>query len=81
MFSTVLPLYLSWKDLKSKVGWPYSRTHTSRLSDPRKNADPFPRALKAVRDRNSHPQWYTLDVLSWLKRRGFPVPENLTFSS
>ncbi len=35
MFNMVLPLYLSWKDLKSKIGWPYSRTHTSRSSEAR----------------------------------------------
>jgi hypothetical protein len=81
MSSVVLPFYLTRKDLKQKLGWTYSPTHTSRLSDPRKNTDPFPPALKAVKHRNSHPQWYTPDVLAWLKRRGFPVPENLTFSS
>jgi hypothetical protein len=81
MFTVVLPLYLTRKDLKLKLGWPYSPTHTFRLQDVKTNADPFPPALKAVKHRNSHPQWYAPDVLAWLKRRGFPVPENLTFSS
>lgn len=81
MFNVVLPLYLTRKDLKSKLGWPYSSTQTYRYMDVKTNADPFPTAFKAVRHRNSHPMWYAPDVLAWLKRRGFPVPENLTFSS
>jgi hypothetical protein len=81
MFTVVLPLYSTRRDLKLKLGWAYSATHTTRLGDSKKYADPFPPALKAVKHRNSHPQWYTPDVLAWLKRRGFPVPENLTFSS
>ena len=81
MFIVVLPLYLTRKDLKLKLGWPYRPTHARRLQDVKTNADPFPPALKAVKHRNSHPQWYAPDVLAWLKRRGFPVPENLTFSS
>ena len=75
-----LPLYLTWKDLRQKLGWPYSRSHTSRLMDVEKNPDPFPTSHKAVKHRNSHPQWYTPHVLEWLKRHGFPVPENPVFS-
>jgi hypothetical protein len=68
MFNVVIPLYL-WKDLKLKLAWAYSRSPTSRLMDPKKQADPFPKCHEAVTDRNSHPQWYTPDVLVWLKRR------------
>jgi len=75
-----LPLYLSWKDLRQKLGWCYSRSHTSRMMDRKNNSDPFPQCFKHAEHRNSHPQWYTPQVLDWLKRRGFPVPENLEFS-
>jgi hypothetical protein len=79
-FKVVLPLYLSWRDLKMKVGWPYSRAHTSRLSDPAKTPDPFPPAGKIGHHRNSHPMWYAPDVLAYFKRHGLPVPESLEFS-
>jgi hypothetical protein len=48
MFMMVLPLYLTRKDLKQKLGWPYSPTHTTRLQDTRRNADPFPPARANV---------------------------------
>jgi hypothetical protein len=48
MFTMVLPLYLTRNDLKQKLGWHCSPTHTTRLQDARRNADPFPPAYRAV---------------------------------
>src|SRR5262249_3487290 len=55
-----LPLYLSWRQLKDVVGWPYSRTQTGRLMfDPDYAHDAFPACRKLGAHRNSHPIWYT----------------------
>ena len=77
-----LPLYLSWRQLKNVMGWPYSRTQTQRLeTDPRYSQDPFPRRAKiGPQHRSSHPMWYTPAVLDYFKRHGLPVPENVEFS-
>ncbi len=76
-----LPLYLSWSQLKRLVGWPYGRTHTGRLMfDPKYKHDAFPACRKLGSHRNSHPIWYTPDVLDYFKRRGLPIPENVEFS-
>jgi predicted DNA-binding transcriptional regulator AlpA len=77
MFHMVLPLYLSWRDLK-RLGWPYSRAHTWRMMDDEE--DPFPRCSKLAGHRNSHPLWYTPEVLQYFKRHGLTVPESLQFS-
>ncbi|YBW37908.1 hypothetical protein ACMYR2_0399 [Nitrobacter sp. TKz-YC01] len=43
MTKVKLPLYLSWKQLKQLLGWPYSRAHTRRMMfDQRYSSDPFP---------------------------------------
>ena len=76
-----LPLYLSWRQLKNVMGWPYGRTHTARFeTDPRYAHDPFPRRGKIGPHRSSHPMWYTPAVLDYFKRHGLPVPENVEFS-
>src|ERR1700733_3051572 len=51
-----LPLYLSWSALKKLLGWPYGRSHTSRLeSDPKYHqGDPFPLRGRIGRHRNAH---------------------------
>jgi hypothetical protein len=77
-----LPLYLSWSALKKLLGWPYGRTHTRRLeTDPKfHHGNPFPLRGRIGRDRNSHPLWYTPDVLDYFKRHGFRTPEIIEFS-
>jgi hypothetical protein len=76
-----LPLYLTWTQLKKIVGWPYSRTHTTRLMfDPAYAHDAFPASRKLSPHRNSHPLWYTPTVLDYFKRHGLTIPENVEFS-
>ncbi len=76
-----LPLYLSWKNLKQILGWPYSRAQTGRLMfDPKYSHRRFPASKKLGKDRNAHPIWYTPDVLDYLKQHGLTVPENIEFS-
>jgi hypothetical protein len=76
-----LPLYLSWRQLKDVVGWPYSRTQTGRLMfDPDYAQDAFPACRKLGAHRNSHPIWYTPAVLDYFKQHGLPVPDNVVFS-
>jgi hypothetical protein len=61
-----LPLYLSWRQLKDIVGWPYSRTQTGRLMfDPNYAHDAFPACRKLGTHRNSHPIWYTPAILDY----------------
>ncbi len=76
-----LPLYLSWRQLKDVVGWPYARAHTWRMMfEPQYAHDPFPLRGKLGTHRNAHPVWYTPAVLDYFKRHGLPVPENIEFS-
>lgn len=76
-----LPLYLSWKALKEILGWPLSRTHTGRLMfDPAYKHDAFPACRKLGSHRNSHPVWYTPEVLAYFKQHGLTIPENVVFS-
>jgi hypothetical protein len=75
-----LPLYVNWRKLKDVLGWPYGRTHTKRLEDPKYAHDPFPQRGGIGTHRNNHPIWYTPAVLEYFKRHGLPVPENVEFS-
>jgi hypothetical protein len=75
-----LPLYLSWRALKDLLGWPYGRSHTGRLMDPKYTSDPFPQCGKIGPYRNGRPMWYTPHVLEFFKRHGLAVPENVEFS-
>lgn len=78
-----LPLYISWKQLKEKLGWPYSRAHTWRMMfDKEYNDDPFPPRGKvgSGSHRNSHPMWYTPAVLDYFKRHGLTVPDDIEFA-
>ncbi|TXH55590.1 MAG: hypothetical protein E6Q97_08455 [Desulfurellales bacterium] len=76
-----LPLYISWKDLKRIIGWPYSRAQTGRLMhDPDYVDRRFPASRKLGSHRNNHPIWYTPDVLDYFRRHGLTVPENVEFS-
>jgi hypothetical protein len=76
-----LPLYLSWKALKSLLGWPLSRVQTWRLMfEPEYRDRRFPQCRKLGPYRNSRPVWYTPDVLGYFKQHGLPVPENIVFS-
>lgn len=76
-----LPLYLSWKQLKQLIGWPYSRTHTGRMMyDPEYRDQRFPASRKLGSHRNAHPIWSTVEVLEYFKRHGLNVPENVEFS-
>jgi hypothetical protein len=80
-FKVRLPLYLSWKALKLLLGWPYSRAHTWRMMhEERDEKKKFPLCGKLRSHRNSHPIWYTPQVLDYLKRQGMAVPENIEFS-
>ncbi|WP_347264458.1 hypothetical protein [Nitrobacter sp.] len=83
MIKVKLPLYLSWKQLKQLLGWPYSRAHTWRMMfDPRYSGDPFPLCGKVGSNahRNSHPMWYTPQVLDYFKRHGLTVPDDIEFA-
>lgn len=76
-----LPLFLSWRQLKDVVGWPYSRTQTGRLMfDSEYANDPFPACRKISTHRNSHPMWSTAAVLDYFKRHGLDVPEGIELS-
>ena len=76
-----LPMYLSWRDLKQLVGWPYSRTHTGRMMfDPDYADQRFPACRKLGPHRSAHPVWATVDVLGYFKQHGLNVPENIEFS-
>lgn len=76
-----LPLYLSFKALKENLGWPYGRTHTDRLMNEPEYADrQFPKPGKISAHRNSHPLWYTPDVLDYFKRHGLRVPDEVEYS-
>ena len=44
------------------------------------NPDPFPAGVKLLHVRNCPPLWFAPHVLSWMERRGMPVPGNLQFS-
>jgi hypothetical protein len=73
-----LPLYITWRQLKELLGWPYSRPHTWRMMFEDKYAlDPFPHRGKVGTYHNSHPLWYTPAVLDYLKRHGLPVPNDI----
>lgn len=71
-----LPLYISWKQLKELLGWPYSRAHTWRMMFEDDYAhDPFPLRGKLGSHKSSHPLWYTPAVLDYFKRHGLPTPD------
>ncbi|MGD1083002.1 MAG: hypothetical protein ABR881_32210 [Candidatus Sulfotelmatobacter sp.] len=79
-YKVKLPLYLSWSALKKQLGWPYSRTQTGRLMfDPAYVHNAFPACRKLGPYRNSHPIWFTPEVLDYFKRHGLAVPENIEF--
>jgi hypothetical protein len=40
------------------------------------NPDPFPAPVKAFAYRTSPKVWYMPDVIAWLRRHGFPVPND-----
>lgn len=77
-----LPLYVSFKDLQQKIGWPYKRTHTDRLiKEPEYAARRFPAPGKIGKEiRNAHPMWYTPDILDYFKRHGLRVPDEVEYS-
>jgi hypothetical protein len=50
------------------------------MFDPKYAHDPFPLCGKVGAHRNSHPQWYTPDVLDYYRRHGLRVPESVEFS-
>lgn len=77
-----LPLYLSFKALQEKLGWPYERTHTDRfIKDPNYADRKFPAPGKIGNNiRNAHPLWYTPDILDYFKRHGLRVPDEVEFS-
>lgn len=76
-----LPLFLTWKALKTVIGWPYSRTQTGRMMhDPEYANRRFPASRKLGNHRNSHPIWCTKDVLDYFKRHGLDVSDDITFS-
>ncbi|QOZ20845.1 hypothetical protein XI02_42285 [Bradyrhizobium sp. CCBAU 21365] len=67
-----LPLYLSFKALQEKLGWPQKRTQTTRYYTEKAYAHlGFPKPGK-IGDRL---QWYTPDILDFYKRQGLPVPD------
>jgi predicted DNA-binding transcriptional regulator AlpA len=81
-YKVQLPLFLTPKTLKSALGWPFGRSHTTRFeTDPKyHHGDPFPQRVKVGGShRSAHVLWPTLEVLEWLKRRGLRVPENIEF--
>jgi len=80
-YKVKLPLYISWKALLNRLGWPYSRANTWRMMfEPAYAHDPFPACRKFIAHRNGHPLWYTPEVLDYIKRHGLPVPEDIDFS-
>jgi hypothetical protein len=40
------------------------------------NPDPFPAPTKPLGYRTSPKVWYMPDVIAWLRRHGFPVPND-----
>lgn len=80
MTKVKLPLYISWKQLKELLGWPYCRAHTWRMMfEPEYEDDRFPLRGKVGSHRNSHPMWYTPQVLDYYSRHGLPTPPDITF--
>ncbi len=76
-----LPLYLSFKALQEKLGWPYGRTHTDRLiNDPAYSNRRFPAPGKIGKNiRNAHPMFFTPDVLAYFKDHGLRVPDEVEY--
>lgn len=66
-----LPALLDWWALKSKLGWPFGRTHTERLE--RRDVDPFPKRLRLCGGRRARIVWNTAEVLAWLDRQGVSI--------
>lgn len=70
------PLIVDWKGLK-RLGWPYSRAHTWRMMfDDAYGDNRFPRCRKLGKDRNAHPVWRMMDVLTYLETHGLEVTED-----
>jgi predicted DNA-binding transcriptional regulator AlpA len=73
-----LPLLLTWKQLKTILGHPYSRAHTYRMMNDREYSPPFPRPEKPLAfatgkvDR-TRAVWMTSKVLAWYKAKGIDL--------